>query len=71
MRSTNLFLQAGRAAIRDLLEAQEALVSAQNALTSAIVNYRIAELNLQRDLGTLEVGGDGLWTEFTPKENQQ
>jgi len=64
--STDLFLQAGRAEIRDLLEAQNALNSAQNALTSAVVNYRIGELELQRDLGVLEVSGDGLWVEFDP-----
>jgi outer membrane protein TolC len=64
--STNLLLQAGRAEIRDLLEAQNALNSAQNALTSAVVSYRIGELEFQRDLGVLEVGGDGLWVEFDP-----
>lgn len=64
--STNLFLEAGRAEIRDLLEAQEALVSAQNALTSALVSYRVAELELQSDLGVLEVGPSGLWREFDP-----
>ncbi len=62
--STDLFLQAGRAEIRDLLEAQNALNAAQNALTNAVVNYRISELELQRDLGVLEVGSDGLWVEF-------
>lgn len=65
--STDLFLQAGRAEIRDLLEAQNALNSAQNALTSAVVNYRIGELELQRDLGVLEVSSDGLWVEFDPE----
>lgn len=65
--STNLFLQAGRAEIRDLLEAQNALNSAQDALTSAVVNYRIGELELQRDLGVLTVRSDGLWTEFDPE----
>ena len=64
--STNLFLQAGRAEIRDLLEAQNALNSAQDALTNAVVNYRIGELELQRDLGVLQVRGNGLWTEFDP-----
>ncbi len=66
--STNLFLQAGRAEIRDLLEAQESLISAQNALTSAIVRYRVAELELQRDLGLLKVDSEGLWREFDPSE---
>lgn len=64
--STNLFLQAGRAEIRDLLEAQNALNSAQDALTNAVVSYRIGELELQRDLGVLDVGNDGLWVEFDP-----
>ncbi len=64
MRSTNLFLQAGRAQIRDLLESQEALLSAQNSLNAAIVNYRIADLAFKRDLGLLEVNEKGLWTEY-------
>ncbi len=61
--STNLFLEAGRAQIRDVLEAQDALVQAQNGLTSAVINYRLAELALQRDLGLLEVDEQGLWRE--------
>ncbi len=65
--STDLFLQAGRAEIRDLLEAQNALNSAQDALTSAVVNYRIGELRLQRDLGVLQVDNRGLWVEFDPE----
>ena len=64
--STNLFLQAGRAEIRDLLEAQNALNSAQDSLTDAVVNYRIGELELQRDMGVLQVSGEGLWNEFDP-----
>ncbi len=64
--STDLFLQAGRAEIRDLLEAQNALNAAQDALTSAVVSYRIGELELQRDLGVLDVTSDGLWVEFDP-----
>ncbi len=63
--STELFLQAGRAQIRDVLEAQEALISARNALTTAVVTYRLAELELQRDMGVLAVDQDGLWTEYT------
>lgn len=68
VESTNLFLQAGRAEIRDLLEAQEALVGAQNALTSALVSYRIAELELQRDMGVLRVDERGIWQEYQPRE---
>ena len=66
--STDLFLQAGRAEIRDVLFAQESLVSAKNAVTAALVNYRVAELQLQRDLGLLRVGGSGIWAEYEPED---
>lgn len=67
VRSTTLFIEAGRTEIRDLLEAQDALLSAQNGLTRAVVDYRIAELELQRDIGLLEVDEQGLWREFSPE----
>ncbi len=65
--STTLFLEAGRAEIRDLLEAQDALVTAQNALTAALVSYRVSELALQRDLGLLVVDERGVWQEHLPE----
>lgn len=66
--STNLFLEAGRVQIRDLLEAQEALVQTKNSLTGALVDYRIAELELQRDMGVLTVSDTGLYQEFNPDQ---
>jgi outer membrane protein TolC len=66
--SSKLLLDAGRTEIRNLLEAQDALLSAQNSLTAAVINYRIAELELQRDLDLLQVNEQGLWQEFSPKE---
>jgi len=68
VRSSNLFLEAGRIQIRDLLDAQDSLLSAQNSLTQAVVNYRIAELELQRDIDVLKVNEQGLWQEFSPGE---
>ncbi|MBI5724231.1 MAG: TolC family protein [Planctomycetes bacterium] len=64
--STLLSLEAGRAEIRDVLEAQEAFVSAQNALTASLVNYRLAELQLQRDMGVLTIDEKGLFSEYKP-----
>lgn len=64
--STDLLLQAGRVAIRDYLDAQTALVNAQNDLSQALVNYRVAELRLQQDLGVLQVNHEGLWQEYIP-----
>jgi outer membrane protein TolC len=66
VRSISLFMEAGRAQTRDLLEAQDALLNARNNLTAAGVNYRIAELEMQRDMGVLTVTDDGLWKEYSP-----
>lgn len=64
--ATKMFMDAGRAQIRDVLEAESSLVTAQNALTSALVSYRVSELQLQRDMGVLEVNDQGLWQEYAP-----
>lgn len=67
VRSSTLFVEAGRREIRFLLEAQNARLAAQNQLTAALVDYRIAELEIQRDMGVLEVDEKGLWQEFSPE----
>ncbi|HEX5137551.1 MAG TPA: TolC family protein [Planctomycetota bacterium] len=64
--STNLVLEAGRGEVRDVLDAQESLLEAQNALTAAMIRYRVSELAIQRDMGVLAVGPDGLWQEYNP-----
>jgi outer membrane protein TolC len=68
VRLSNLLLDAGRAQTRDLLEAQDALLAAQNDLTRQLVDYRIAELEIQRDVGLLKVNERGLWQEFSPED---
>ncbi len=55
VKGANLLLQSGRAQARDLLEAQDALINAQNALIRALVSYRVARLEFLRDTGSLEV----------------
>lgn len=67
VNSTDLFQQAGRASTRDVLEAESALLSARNALVSAVVNYRMAGIELHRDLSALVLSEEGLWRE--PVEN--
>jgi outer membrane protein TolC len=68
VRMTDLLLEAGRAQMRDVLDAQAALLSAQNALTGAVVQYRTAELEMQRDMDVLQVNEKGLWQELSPEE---
>lgn len=66
--STNMVLAAGRGEVRDVLDAQESLLEAQNALTAAMIRYRVSELGIQRDMGVLEVDSEGLWREYVPDE---
>jgi outer membrane protein TolC len=61
--STSLLLEAGRLTTRDLLEAQDALLQAQNNLTAALVDHAIAKLSFFRDIGVLQVRPDGMWVQ--------
>lgn len=67
--STKKFFEAGRAQVRDLLEAEDALLSARNSLTSAVIDYRIAELDFQRNTELLEIDTNGLIKEFSQEGN--
>ncbi len=60
VESVQLFLEAGEAQTRDLLEAQAALVQAQNARVAALVDYRLSLLALWRDTELLAVDESGL-----------
>ena len=59
VESTQLLLQAGRVSQRDVLEAERALLTARNSLTSALVGHTVAGLQFQRDVGTLVVDEEG------------
>ena len=60
VESTRLNFDAGRATTRDLLEAQEALLEAQNSATSALVDHHLSLLALFRDMEILRVDETGL-----------
>ena len=68
VRNQDMLLEAGRADMKDLLDAQSALLTAQNSLYRAIVDYREHELALQRDMGTLDATAEGVWTESDIQE---
>ncbi len=61
LEAQNLLLEAGRAEMRDLLEAEAAQLQARNALTEALIDYHIARYGFLRDLGILEVDEEGIW----------
>ena len=62
--STSSLLEAGRAETRDVLESQEALIDARNALIGSLINYTLARLEFFRDTGRLRVEDDGSVTEL-------
>lgn len=53
--------RAGKAQIRDLLEAQDAQLSAQNAVTAVLVDYLAARLKFLVDIGVLNRDEDQWW----------
>ena len=56
-----LKLEYGRVTIRDLVITEDALVTAQNNVTVALVNHTVIKLNFFRDIGVLQVKPDGMW----------
>ncbi len=59
VESTELLFDAGRATTRDVLDANEDLLRTQNQLARALVDLRIAALELERDLDILVIDEDG------------
>jgi outer membrane protein TolC len=59
--SNSLLLEAGRADLRDLVEAQDAQINAQIAVTAAIVSYQQVLLQLLLDVGVLETQSRRFW----------
>ncbi len=56
-----LLIETGKARIRDKLEAQDALLDAQNAVTRVVVDYFDARLKFLIDLGVLKMDQDRWW----------
>ena len=63
VESTTLLQQAGRASTRDILEAREALLDAQNAVSRALVDHFNARLDLFVAMERLRIDDKGLWIE--------
>ncbi|HVJ45949.1 MAG TPA: TolC family protein [Luteolibacter sp.] len=61
VEGANLLLDAGRATTRDLLDAQSDQLTAQNAVTSALVNYHLTRINLLHDMGVFDAALPQFW----------
>ncbi len=56
-----MLLEAGRATIRDVREAQDGLIEAQNSLASIYARYLTARLNLLLNVGLIDTRPDKFW----------
>jgi outer membrane protein TolC len=65
VENNELLLDAGRGTVRVLLESQDALLDAQNNVTTALVDHLIIKLNFFTDIGILQVRPDGMWEKET------
>lgn len=61
VESTTLLLEAGRAEVRDLIEAQDAQIGALNAVTVALVDHQETRLQLMLNIGTLQTDTPQFW----------
>ena len=61
VESTTLLQQAGRAEVRDVVESQDAQIAAQNAVTTALIDYQEARLQLMLDIGALDTELQKFW----------
>lgn len=59
VESNRLFQESGRSTMRDVLEAENALLTARNSYYAAVTSWRVSELELQRDMGILALEPSG------------
>ncbi len=59
--SITMLLEAGRAEVRDLVDAQNAQLISENAVTASLVEYQVARLQLLLDVGVLDTTVVQFW----------
>ena len=65
-----LLSELGKGEARDLVDAQNDLVNAQNERTATVVAHTLARLRLWRDMGILYINDDGSWVERLEDESR-
>ena len=69
LEEQNLLQDLGRGEARDLIDAQNDLLSARNQRTSTVVDHTLARLRLWRDMGILYIKEDGSWVKKLENES--
>jgi outer membrane protein TolC len=68
LEEEELLRSLGRGTARDLIDAQQDLIEARNALTAALISHTLARLRLWRDMGILYIKKDGSWIRVLNQE---
>lgn len=66
VESATLLLQAGRAQMRDLLDAQSSLLTALNNFNAVLVDYHVARWGLLSNLGVIRTDIEAFWAAEQP-----
>lgn len=69
LEEQKLLAELGKGEARDLVDAQNDLVNAQNQRTSTLVDHTLARLRLWRDMGILYIDNDGGWVKKLQAES--
>ncbi|WP_372808322.1 TolC family protein [Pontiella sp.] len=68
VENTQLLLKQGKALTRDLLEAEDDLLSSKNEATAALVDYTINRLRFWNAIERFEIDPKGMWYEQSDPE---
>lgn len=66
VQEQNLRLEINQGLAKDLVDAQTAQLTSQNARTAALIGHTLARLRFYRDMGILTINEDGTWHEESP-----
>ena len=66
-----MLLQQGKVQTRDLLDAQDDLLSSRNEATTALVDYTINRLRFWKAIERFEIDPKGMWYEQPIKERNE
>ncbi len=69
VENTTLLLQQGKALTRDLLDAQDDLLSSKNEATVALVDYTTTRLRFWNAIERFEIDPKGMWYEQSDPKN--
>jgi len=70
VESTTLRLKQGKAQTRDLLEAQDDLLNARNAVTLALVDYTVNRLRFWNAIERFQIDPKGMWYEEVDRDTE-